>query len=318
MVATKSMESSVDGAGTNRFIELERKRQISYREWGDIDGYPVFYAHGTPGSSMEGAMFHDFARHYHLRWIVMDRPGIGGSSLMPSYSLLDYPRDLKRLARYLQLKHFAAVGWSSGVPHTLACAFAIPEKLSYVGALAGYTNFAEMVNAKDLLWSLEQRGPRIADVSPFLFRSLMNMIRLAEQHLPKVYLKFVESSSTEEDKALLRQPDTLDKFLESQHVAFSQGTEGVVQDLLLQYRDWGFRLKDVRMPVHVYQGVQDRFVPWQFGAHLAEQMPLVDLQLLEQEGHMFPLRHSFQESFMHSLISAVKASAAPKHGSEQD
>ncbi|OZG73252.1 alpha/beta hydrolase [Hahella sp. CCB-MM4] len=318
MAVIRSTERSIDGAGLNRYLEIDAERLLSYREWGDTKGYPVFYAHGTPGSSMEGAMFHDFAKHYHLRWIVMDRPGIGDSSMVPHYSLLDYPRDVSRLAQELCISQFAVVGWSSGVPHTLACAYTFPEKLSYVGALAGYTNFAEMANAKDLLWSLEQRGPRIADVSPLLFRSLMNMIRLAEQHLPKIYLKFVESSSTQEDKALLRQPDVLDRFLASQDTAFSQGTNGVVQDLLLQYKDWGFCLKDVRMPVHVYQGLEDRFVPWQFGAHLAEQMPLVDLQLLEQEGHMFPLRHSFQQRFMESLMSAVKGLTSPEHGSEQD
>ncbi|WP_020409171.1 alpha/beta fold hydrolase [Hahella ganghwensis] len=306
MALKNASENSQSIVGSIRYLPVSEKRLISYREWGDLNGYPVFYAHGTPGSSYEGAMFHDNAKEHHLRWIVMDRPGIGESSLVSEYSLLDYPKDLVRLADKLNLPGFAVAGWSSGVPHTLACAYVIPDKLSFVGALAGYTNFAEMATAKKLLWSVDQRGPRIADVSPFLFRSLMNMIRLAEQHLPKIYLRFIESSSTQEDKALLHQPKVLDDFLESQHLAFCQGAEGVVKDLLLQYRDWGFRLKDVQLPVHVYQGIRDRFVPWQFGAHLAEQMPLVDLQLLENEGHMFPLRHSFQQTFMASLVQAVE------------
>ncbi len=301
--------SALGHGGNNKYqtLEIGHNRVLGYREWGDPYGEPVFYAHGTPGSSMEGAFFHQQAKNAGLRWIVLDRPGIGNSSLRLDLRLSDYSQDVTHLTDHLGIGRFAVVGWSSGVPHSMACVRKMPDRINYAAAMAGYTNFGEMRQAKQLLWSVAQRGPKIAEISPLLFRTLMNLLRLAEQYVPTLYLQFVETSTTGRDKALLRQPDIRRMFLASQDVAFKQGVEGAVRDLMLQYADWGFSLKSLTLPVDLYQGTEDRFVPWQFACHMAEQIPQTELSLLEGEGHMFPLRPDFQQLFMSKLYSRIKS-----------
>jgi hypothetical protein len=39
--------------GETRYIQCREGRQISYCEYGDPKGKPVFYFHGTPGSRYE-------------------------------------------------------------------------------------------------------------------------------------------------------------------------------------------------------------------------------------------------------------------------
>jgi pimeloyl-ACP methyl ester carboxylesterase len=50
--------------------------------------------------------------------------------------------------------------------------------------------------------------------------------------------------------------------------------------------DWGFRLDDGRVPVAVWQGGQDRMVPYAHGEWLAEHVAGAEPHLLPDEGHL--------------------------------
>jgi pimeloyl-ACP methyl ester carboxylesterase len=50
--------------------------------------------------------------------------------------------------------------------------------------------------------------------------------------------------------------------------------------------DWGFRLDDGQVPVAVWQGGQDRMVPYAHGEWLAEHVAGAEPHLLPEEGHL--------------------------------
>jgi pimeloyl-ACP methyl ester carboxylesterase len=122
-------------------------------EFGDPAGRPVFYAHGGPGSHVEGKLFHEVALCRKYRFIATDRPGMGESTYLADRKLLDYPRDIAELADALGIDKFGVMGWSGGGAHTTVCAYAIPERLLFNLTFAGYTNFAEMPGAEKYLES---------------------------------------------------------------------------------------------------------------------------------------------------------------------
>src|SRR4051812_3953239 len=64
-------------------------RTLTVREGGDAGGVPVFYLHGTPGSSLlyEPSVAH--ARSHGIRLISYDRPGFGGSTRKPGRTVGD-------------------------------------------------------------------------------------------------------------------------------------------------------------------------------------------------------------------------------------
>ncbi len=47
-------------------LTLKDGRDLAYCEFGDADGHPVFYAHGSPGSRLEGSMYHEKAAEYGI------------------------------------------------------------------------------------------------------------------------------------------------------------------------------------------------------------------------------------------------------------
>jgi pimeloyl-ACP methyl ester carboxylesterase len=60
-------------------LYLRDGRRLGYAEYGDPQGLPVFFFHGTPGSRFEcgHADIADDFRRAGARLIAPDRPGIG-------------------------------------------------------------------------------------------------------------------------------------------------------------------------------------------------------------------------------------------------
>jgi pimeloyl-ACP methyl ester carboxylesterase len=87
-------------------------RTLIVAQWGDLDGFPVFSLHGTPGSR--------FARHYAesayvevgARVITYDRPGYGGSDRHRGRRVVDCVADVADIADALGVERFAVTGGS--------------------------------------------------------------------------------------------------------------------------------------------------------------------------------------------------------------
>src|SRR6266536_1812907 len=107
-----------------------RSLSLAYTHYGDPNGQPVMYFHGWPGSRLEAELVSGEARTAGALVIAVDRPGMGGSDFQRGRRLLDWADDVVALADALQLERFAVLGVSGGGPYALACAHAIPQRVS--------------------------------------------------------------------------------------------------------------------------------------------------------------------------------------------
>jgi pimeloyl-ACP methyl ester carboxylesterase len=62
--------------------------------------------------------------------------------------------------------------------------------------------------------------------------------------------------------------------------------EGWWDDGVAHLAPWGFDFEAIAIPVQVWHGHQDQFVPFQHGVWLAEHVPGAEAHLEEAEGHL--------------------------------
>ena len=124
---------------TNRQIKLKDERLLGYSEYGALDGKPVFYFHGHPGSRRDWSAYDsgNAAAELQARVIAVDRPGHGLSDFKPRRTIPDWPDDVTELAEALNVGRFAVLGASGGGPYAAACAFKIPQRLAATAIVCG-------------------------------------------------------------------------------------------------------------------------------------------------------------------------------------
>ncbi|MCD6584661.1 MAG: alpha/beta hydrolase [Desulfobacteraceae bacterium] len=286
----------------------DNNRKVSWMECGDPKGFPVFFAHGCPGSRLEILFMDEKARQHGFRVIVFERPGFGRSDLIKGYPLLAFAKDLEKMADELKIKKFGLIGWSSGGPPVLAAAYHLPKRAAFVFSLSGYTDFGKFEDAKNLMAEHQLYGPELFDTSPRLFMRVLKMVRWTDIHLPNFYFKLAKEEMSLPDRKILQDPLIADLFIRDQEEAMVAGTRQIFQDLTIQWEPWDFDVTQITVPTYIFQGKQDSFVPWQFGQHLADMIPNAKQELYEDRGHLFILEPSFQDELFHLAAELVNDS----------
>jgi pimeloyl-ACP methyl ester carboxylesterase len=141
--------------GLSRTAVLHRLadgRTLGCAEWGDPDGRAVIEMHGNPGGRLL-LWDEDVLRASGVRWITVDRPGIGVSDALPGRGLTGWPRDVAELADTLGAGRFAVVGFSVGGAYAAACARELPGRVSAAALVSSIAPF-------DRPGSFEALGPQ--------------------------------------------------------------------------------------------------------------------------------------------------------------
>jgi pimeloyl-ACP methyl ester carboxylesterase len=249
--------------------------------------------HGTPSSRFEADNpdLDVIAKRLHVRFIVPDRPGHGLSTWKP-YTIASYPDIVAQFADKLGLDRFAVIGLSGGGPFVIACAWKIPQRLT-AAVIVGSPAPFDLPGVKDALSKEERQQYDLADKMPWLFRLfLWKFTRDARKNPASIHAMFANAS--EADKSLLTQPGVRRAFENMINGAFEQGTRAATHDWALLARPWGFSLKEIKMPVHLWQGEADTFIPVKHAQVLAEAIPNARARFFPNEGHILIVTH-FEE-----------------------
>jgi pimeloyl-ACP methyl ester carboxylesterase len=99
-------------------------------------------------------------------------------------------------------------------------------------------------------------------------------------------LERMKRSMSSADAALLDDPLVAEAVLTDAAEAIRQGTLGVAWDIMLYSQSWGFRLEEVKVPVHLWHGEADITIPAHFGRAMAEALERCDATFWPDEGHL--------------------------------
>jgi pimeloyl-ACP methyl ester carboxylesterase len=282
-------------------LQLRDGRTLGYAEYGDPSGKALFY---FGASRLEARFLAEQAKHAGIRLIGLDRPGMGLSRFKEGRRLLDWPADVVEVADRLQIDRFAVVGVSGGGPYALACAYAIPDRLTACGMVSG---------VGPLVVYLFQRFPWL--LIPLIW--IMGRFFRDEAQARKSLTWFTRSWP-EPDRQSLALPEIRAIIAASQAEAFRQGARGLTYDILLiEGRSWGFQLEEIAFPaLYLWHGELDKDTPIAMGRAVADQLAQCKAVYYSGEGHI-SLIVNHREEIVRTLMSEDAHCSARLNGQER-
>ena len=267
-------------------VAVRDGRKLGFAEFGPAGGRPILWLHGTPGARRqipEDARV--AAEKANVRFVGVDRPGTGLSTSHLYGSILDHMADLEILVDELGFEEMAVIGLSGGGPYALAAAYAMPDRVKVVGVLGGV---APTQGDDAVPGGLVSLATRFAPVFPPLrvpigifFSVLVQAIRPVGHPALGLYARF----SPPGDRAVFARPEIKAMFLDDLADG-GRRLRAPVDDIILFTRDWGFSVRDVRVPVKWWHGDADNIVPLSHGQHMVDLIPDAELFVRPGESHL--------------------------------
>lgn len=202
-----------------------------------------------------------------IRLVAVDRPGFGLSARRPGHSFGDLPSDVAAVADHLGIGRFAVLGLSGGGGCAVACAYALPDRLTAVVVVSGMTP----AGAAEPQGTVEPPGAalgnqvvyRLAGAVPWLvqaclalgFRATILALRRSGR-LPREGMGLPFPPDVMADPGL--RPLVVASLTEA---VIRPGARGLVDELALYGRPWKVRLADIQTPVHWWHGDRDVTAP---------------------------------------------------------
>jgi pimeloyl-ACP methyl ester carboxylesterase len=290
-------------ASPDRVIRLADGRLLGYCEYGDPLGRPLLFFHGLPGSRLEGDLFDAAAAERGVRVIAVDRPGFGLSDFQPGRTLLHWKDDIAELTSALALEHFAVAGLSGGGPYAAVCAWGLPQRVTGAGLVSGAGPFDRDENWAGM--SGTNRGLfRLARSAPFLVGAPMKMMSFFVGRFPDRAAQLMAKSLPAADRAVLERRGT-EELIRDSREAFRSGERGAIYETKLIVRPWEFDLREISVPVHLWQGLDDVNVPPAMGKYLAETIPGCQAHFIPDAGHFWALDHAGE--ILDALVPSMAA-----------
>ncbi len=272
---------------TSRAIVLDDGRTIRINEGGKANGMPFLALRGSPQSQRLYHGWVEDALARGIRLITYERPGYGKSTAQPGRTVASAAQDVAAIARALGLRRLLIWGVSGGGPHTLACAALLPNLVAAAAVLAspapypaeGLDYFAGMgeMNVTETLAAIsgKKEGARAIE------KSAADLLCATPETIEQSFRTLLCPA----DVAALT-TDFASFVVKSIREGIGESRGGWIDDEMAFVSPWGFELSQIRIPVLLLHGSQDRMVPFSHGQWLASKIPTAEPRLLAGDGHL--------------------------------
>ena len=277
---------------------------IEYVVDGPEDAPDLLIFHvGTPCAAVPHEPLVRAAAAVGMRTAIYSRGGYGGSTRRPGRTIADEVGISAALADRLGYERFFVAGYSGGGPVALACSALLPDRVRACVSLAGLAPWAEVGDeflewvADPEDWKQLRRGDEptlVPDFEP----AAATFSRLTMRRVIARY------GAVASDRAALTAPDGIgDILVRSMRRATGPSYWGWLDDNVAEARDWGFRVGDIRVPVVLWHGEEDRLVDVRQGRWLAKAVPGARSMFVPGAGHI-AITYPF-DAWIASLVAAA-------------
>jgi pimeloyl-ACP methyl ester carboxylesterase len=227
-------------------------RRITFVAVGPRDGTPVLYLHGAIGSPRwRTPVLEALILEHRVRYVVVNRPGFGGSDPCPGRTVADFALDVRDVVDGLGLGLFSVMGVSAGAPYALACAWAMPERVTWTAAISPLVSGFGPGSARGPRYRVPHELFSVPGLGPAVAGAALRSLGLGSSTSPRAMI---------DDYDVCRQP-------------------------------WGFDPAEIAAPVTLTHGHRDLLVPLAHAQRLAAVIPDCTIRAVPGGGHFFLSQH---------------------------
>ncbi len=299
------------GASATFVVALPDGRRLACRRFGSESGAPAFYFHGMPGSNLEPALIAEEIQQGGLQLIAIDRPGIGGSDMQPDRRVLNWPCDVDCLANYLGWSTFGIIGLSGGAPFALACAAALPHRVTRLALVSGHAP----IGPADVEPGNQDGLVKLVAKTPRLVAAVFRRMRAKLESQPDQTMQKLVKSWTDADRRLVfGNPQSRCSFLLNLRRAFCQ-PRGLAHDIGLLAKCWGFDISPAARctAIKIWQGCCDGLAPPSHGRYFHRRLPGSELILDPCTSHVTTAKTYAADIVAHVAGEGASAESTVEH-----
>ncbi|MFN7729295.1 MAG: alpha/beta fold hydrolase [Bdellovibrio sp.] len=259
-------------------------QRLFIQEWGALNKPVVLMVHGFPGCANHGQLMSS-SRHWDsFRLIAMDRPGYGQSDFQENLTPLKFAEQVRDLLDDQGINEISILSVSGGAPYSMALAFLLQARVRKVTSIAGVApltlrNFSYMNQQQRKTWAMRNFVPGT------VLNFAMNRVwKSGLDNFEQLIFTEIDTFS-EHDRKVLLDPSVGPFLLGTMREALRQGPGGILQDMRVYSKSWGFPLSQIQCPVTLWHGSEDDVVHHYFAQDMQERLPRARLNLIENEGH---------------------------------
>jgi pimeloyl-ACP methyl ester carboxylesterase len=287
-------------------LRLADGRALGFRIYGDPEGTPILFLHGTPGSRLKFSIVHEAGKDLALAIVAPDRWGYGLTEVPPVPTLRAFGDDMAALMDRLGRRTFAVGGISGGGPYAAAVAACLPSRVTALALVSPVGPIAD-AGLGPSLPLLHRLCFTVLPGRPRTVSTVMRAFRWSLSHTPRLAGRLTTWRAARPDRRLIGRSEVRQRILGSFSEGLRPGTAGPNTDLAIFSRPWQVDLAAIAAPSRLWIGMRDTNVPITAARILAQRIPRCILTELPNEGHLWvSVHHADVLAWIASAIGMAK------------
>lgn len=285
----------------NKVLLLEDGRNMSYSEYGDNAGEPIFHCHSVLGSRLELAFdAHTISQQKSVRLIVIDRPGNGASDPNPDTNFTYWVKDLVQLADHLKIEKFSLTGYAIGGIYALACGHEIPNRVKQISIISSGMPPYSKSDYENMI-PLYKMNTRLAKHIPSVYSLITAVTVKGILSDPASFFAQFNEYIGDADKEILNSERFKDVMFSSLMEGLRLGGKAASKEVIQLMHDWEFDLENITTPINIWHGTNDYHVPFVTGKRFTKHIK--DAKLFAKEGQGHYLFYTHWEEILDEMLN---------------
>jgi pimeloyl-ACP methyl ester carboxylesterase len=266
-------------------LKLTDGRFIEYFDNGIASTSAIVFHHGTPAHASLWGAWLEIAASQGVRALSYSRAGYGISDRNEGRTILSNNNDIRELLDSFGILDFVSIGWSGGGPHALATTKMRGSKGAIT--LAGVGEYgapdldflAGMGPENEIEFGEALKGE--AEIAAWMEVNAAPFREVTADEIREALGGLIGDA----DKKAL-DGTIADEYATATRKGLAVSYDGWIDDDIAFIQPWGFKLSEIDVPVHIWQGDQDLMVPHAHSYWLEKHIPTGKLNFIPGHGHL--------------------------------